>query len=141
MTSEKEVMTSDQEVMTSDQEVKTSDQEVMTSDQEVMTSDHQEVIEPSGSPPYSMQFDNPAFRTDASDPISCGGKNSDDDMSTSTTTTTRCIREKAVWELNEKVNKGKKYSWDAIPMDNVRRFFSVYEHLTIEIIILTFIPF
>ena len=99
-------MSSDQEVMTSDQEVKTSDQEVMTSDQEVMTSDH-EVNEPSGSPPYSMQFDNPAFRTDASDPISCGGKNSDDDMSTSTTTTTRCIREKAVWELNEKVNKGK----------------------------------
>jgi hypothetical protein len=133
MTSEKEKMTSDQEVMTSnqvgmtsDQEVKTSDQEVMMSDQEVMTSDQevmtsdQEVNEPSGSPTYSMQFDNPAFRTDASDPISCGGKNSDDDMSTSTTTTTRCIREKAVWELNEKVNKG---SWDAIPMDNVRRIF------------------
>ncbi len=95
---------SDQEVKTSDQEVMMSDQEVVTSDHEVMTSD-KEVNEPLGSPPYSMQFDNPAFRTDASDPISCGGKNSDDDMSTSTTTTTRCIREKAVWELNEKVNK------------------------------------
>jgi hypothetical protein len=70
-------------------------------------------------------------------------------MSTSTTTTTRCIREKAVWELNEKVgNQRKKLSWDEvygsdmeIAIDNVRRNFSVYEHLTTEIIILTFLPF
>ena len=43
-------------------------------------------------------FDNPAFRADCSDPIN------DDISAETTTTTTRCIREKAVWDLSDKVN-------------------------------------